>query len=77
MRASSTRECTSSFKKNTLWRWYSTVFGLRKSCAAMSRLLPPSRKLRDPTLLRCQLVEGAWVSLARRLAGSVQFVARP
>ena len=36
------RDVTPVFR-NTLRRWQSTVEGLRNSCAAMSRLLPPSR----------------------------------
>jgi hypothetical protein len=44
--ASCVRDLTSSFR-NTFQRWYSTVLGLMKSCAAISRLVCPCATRRE------------------------------
>ena len=53
-----------------MWRrWYSTVFGLRKSVGRSFAGRPPlGEEQPDLQLLRCQRVEGARVPAARRLA---------
>ena len=60
-RASSTRDETPSLRK-TLRRWYSTVLGLTKSCAAASRLLAPpatSWAMRSSCGVRSSMVEAS------------------
>jgi hypothetical protein len=44
--ASCVRDVTSSFR-NALRRWYSTVLGLMKRCAAISRFVLPSAARRE------------------------------
>ena len=69
------RDDSPSFRK-TLRRWYSTVLGLTKSCAAASRLLAPrGDELGDAQLLRGEVVDRRRVALARALARGVELAA--
>ena len=66
--ASCVRDVTSSLR-NDFRRWYSTVLGLMKSCAAISRLvLSVRRETGDLRLLWRELIERVDGPLARLLA---------